>query len=144
RCGFSVVPVALKKPDRPLRVGRMTAPKSLDTYLDLIRDDPAEFRTVSRTVNPLNFDVTALLAQLERRREFPAVQFNNPLNMHGEPSRFPILTNLWATRERCAEACGLPRSEAGRQLGIRFAEMVGRKQEHVVVSEAPVHANVYQ
>src|SRR5262249_9509233 len=43
-----------------------------------------------------------------------------------------------------AEACGLPRSEAGRQLGVRFAEMVGRKREPTVVSEAPVHANVYQ
>ncbi|HZM48178.1 MAG TPA: UbiD family decarboxylase [Burkholderiales bacterium] len=130
------------KPKRAAASG--SPPKSLDTYLDLIRSDPAEFRTVSRTVNPMNFDVTGLLAQLDRRGEYPAVQFENPLNMHGEPSKFPILTNLWATRERCAEACGLPRSEAGRQLGSRFAEMVGRKREPVIVSEAPVHANVYQ
>ena len=33
--------------------------KCLADYLDLIRDNPAEFRTVSRTVNPMNFDVTA-------------------------------------------------------------------------------------
>ncbi|MBI3043984.1 MAG: UbiD family decarboxylase [Betaproteobacteria bacterium] len=122
------------------------APRSLSSYLDLIRDDPAEFRTVSRTVNPLKFDVTAVLEQLDRRGEFPTVQFENPLNLHGEPSRFPIVANLWATRERCAEACGLPRSEAGRQLGSRFAELVGRKHEPVVVSSdnAPVQAHVYQ
>ncbi len=123
-----------------------TAPKSLSSYLDLIRDDPAEFRTVSRTVNPLKFDVTAVLANLDRRGEYPVVQFQNPLNLHGEPSKFPIVTNLWATRERCAEACGLPRSEAGSQLGSRFAELVGRKHEPVVVSSdnAPVHAHVYR
>ena len=39
--------------------------KSLSDYLDLIRDNPAEFRTVSRTVNPMNFDVTAILKHLD-------------------------------------------------------------------------------
>jgi 2,5-furandicarboxylate decarboxylase 1 len=128
------------------QVGGGSAPKSLATYLDQIRDDPAEFRTVSRTVNPLKFDVTAVLAHLDRRGEYPTVQFENPLNMHGEPSKFPIVANVWATRERCAEAVGLPRSEAGRQLGSRFAELVGRKRDPVVVTSdnAPVHANVYQ
>jgi 2,5-furandicarboxylate decarboxylase 1 len=117
------------------QAGNGSAPKSLATYLDRIRDDPAEFRTVSRTVNPLNFDVTAVLAQLDRRGEYPTVQ-----------SDFPIVANVWATRERCAEAVGLPRSEAGKELGSRFAELVGRKREPVVVSgdNAPVHANVYQ
>jgi UbiD family decarboxylase len=128
------------------QAGGGSAPKSLGSYLDQIRDDPAEFRTVSRPVNPLKFDVTAVMAHLDRRGEYPTVQFNNPLNMHGKPSKFPIVTNLWATRERCAEAVGLPRSEAGRQLGSRFAELVGRKREPVVVTRdnAPVQANVYQ
>lgn len=123
-----------------------SVPGSLASYLDRIRDDPAEFRTVSRTVNPVNFDVTAVLAHLDRRGEYPTVQFDNPLNMHGEPSKFPIVTNLWATRARCAEAVGLPRSAAGRQLGSLFSERIDRKLEPIVVSSdnAPVHANVYQ
>ncbi len=120
--------------------------KSLSDYLDLIRDDPAEFRTVSRTVNPLNFDVTAVLKHLDLNKEYPTVQFDNPLNMHGEPSIFPIVTNLWATRERCAEAIGLPRSKAGGELGALFANHVAKKREPVIVSNdrAPVHANVLQ
>jgi len=120
--------------------------KSLSTYLDQIRDHPAEFRTVSRSVNPMNFEVTAILKHLNQRGEYPTVQFDNPLNMHGEPSRFPIVTNLWATRERCAEAVGLPRSQAGGELGALFAEFVTKKIEPVVVSSdnAPVHANVLQ
>jgi len=120
--------------------------KSLSSYLDQIRDDPAEFRTVSRPVNPMNFEVTAILEHLDRRGEYPTVQFDHPLDMHGKPSEFPIVTNLWATRERCAEAVGLPRSKAGGELGSLFAECVKNKLKPVVVTgdNAPVHANVLQ
>src|SRR5258705_8510353 len=128
------------------KAGTKTEGKRLSDYLDQIRDDPAEFRTVSRTVNPMNFDVTAVLEHLDRRGEYPTVQFDKPLNMHGEPSKFPIVTNLWATRERCAEAIGLPRSKAGGELGSLFAEFVDKKKEPVVVSSdnAPVHAKLLQ
>jgi 2,5-furandicarboxylate decarboxylase 1 len=118
--------------------------KSLSDYLDLIRGNPAEFRTVSRQVNPMDFDVTAVLKHLDNRGEYPVVQFDNPLNMHGEPSEFPILSNLWATRERCAEAVGLKRSQAGAELGSLFAQYVSKKLKPEVVSgdRAPVQANV--
>jgi UbiD family decarboxylase len=120
--------------------------KTLGGYLDSIRDDSAEYRSVSRPVNPMNFDVTAILQKLEDRHEFPVVEFKNPLNMHGEPSEFPIVANLWATRERCADAVGVPRSEAGPQLGVRFSEMVGGRLEPRLVSsdDAPVQAHVYR
>jgi 2,5-furandicarboxylate decarboxylase 1 len=116
----------------------------LGTYLDSIRDDPREFRSVSRQVNPMDFDVTAILQHLDRRKEFPAVQFDHPLDAHGDPSIFPLLSNLWATRERCAHAVGLPRDQAGAALGLRFAEMVDKKIDPVVVSDPPVQANVWQ
>lgn len=127
-------------------VGTRSGPKTLAAYLDQIRHDPAELRTVSRRVDPMNFDVTAVLEHLDRRGEYPTVVFENPLDMHGDPSPFPIVSNLWATRERCAEAIGLPRSEAGGELGLRFAEIVDRKIDPVVVSsdDSPVHANVVQ
>jgi 2,5-furandicarboxylate decarboxylase 1 len=120
--------------------------KTLGGYLDSIRDDPGEYRSVSRPVNPMNFDVTAVLQKLESRGEYPVVEFKNPLNMHGEASEFPVVTNLWATRERCADAVGVPRSEAGPQLGVRFSEMVGNRLEPQVVSgdDAPVQAHVYR
>jgi UbiD family decarboxylase len=121
-------------------------PKSLGSYLDLIRGNPAEFRTVSRTVNPLNFDVTGLLGVLNQRREYPTVQFDHPLDMHGKPSKFPIVSNLWATRERCAEMVGLPRSDSGVRLGSLLCERIDRKIKPVVVNgrSAPVQANVLQ
>ena len=70
------------------KTGGRSGGKGLSDYLDQIRDNPAEFRTVSRTVNPMNFDVTAILKHLDLRKEYPTVQFDNPLNMHGEPSIF--------------------------------------------------------
>jgi UbiD family decarboxylase len=126
--------------------GGEQGPKSLGTYLDRIRNDPAEFRQVSRTVDPRNFDVTGLLGVLNQRREYPAVQFNHPLDLRGKPAPFPIVTNLWATRERCAEMVGLARSDSGVKLGSLLCERIERKVEPVVVSaaEAPVQKNVVQ
>ena len=72
-------------------------------------------------MNPQEFEVTAILQHLDWRGEFPTVEFTKPINMYGEPSKFPIVTNLWATRERCAEAIGVPRNKSG-ELGKLFAE----------------------
>jgi 2,5-furandicarboxylate decarboxylase 1 len=118
--------------------------KDLGGYLDSICGDASDYRSVSRPVNPMNFDVTAILEHLERRGQYPAVCFENPLDVHGQASRFPVLANLWATRERCAHAVGVPRTEAGAPLGLRFADMVDSKRDPVVVADAPVQANVWR
>jgi 2,5-furandicarboxylate decarboxylase 1 len=118
--------------------------KDLAGYLDSIKGDPAEFRSVSRTVNPMKFDVTGLLENLDRSGQYPTVQFENPLDMHGDPSVFPLVSNLWATRERCADSAGVPRSESGVPLGLRLAETVDRKLNPVIIKDAPVQANVWR
>jgi 2,5-furandicarboxylate decarboxylase 1 len=120
--------------------------KSLSMYLGTIRDRPEECRLVTREVNPGNFEVTAILEHLDRRGQFPAVIFEHPLDMHGKPSAFPLVTNLWGTRERCAEMLGLPRAQAGRDLGLAFSSLVGKPVQPVVVGhdEAPVQAHVYR
>ncbi len=118
--------------------------KDLGGFLDSIKDDPVDYRSVSRLVSPMNFDVTAILEHLDHGGQYPAVRFENPLDVHGDPSLFPVVANLWATRERCADAVGVPRSEAGAQLGLRFADMVDQKCQPVVVKDAPVQANVWR
>src|SRR5579885_1422609 len=75
-------------------------PKTLRQYLERIRRRPDECRVVSRQIDPQHFQVTALLEHLDRRKQYPAVLFERPLNLHGEPSAFPLVANLWATRER--------------------------------------------
>ena len=121
-------------------------PRSLSTYLETIRGRPEECRTVSRPIDPGNFQVTAILEQLDRCGQFPAVIFEKPLNLHGRHSDFRLVSNLWATRERCAEMLGLSRGESGRELGPRFSALLSRHLEPVVVGhdEAPVQAHVYQ
>jgi UbiD family decarboxylase len=76
--------------------------------------------------------------------EYPTVLFEDPLDMHGEPSEFPLVSNLWATRERCAEAVGLPRDQSGAELGSLFAELVQARKDPIVVpsDKAPVQAQV--
>lgn len=117
---------------------------NLGTYLEQIRDDPREYRSVSRQVNPMEFEVTAVLEHLDRRREYPTVVFENPLDMHGQPAGIPLVTNLWATRERCAEAVGIPRTDAGAPLGSRFAELVKERKRPELVRDGstPVQENV--
>jgi 2,5-furandicarboxylate decarboxylase 1 len=119
-------------------------PKSLKPYLDALRDRPAEMRVVSRKIDPVDFQVTSLLKHLDMRKEFPAVLFENPLNMHHEPSEFPLVSNLWATRERCAEMLGLPRDAAGPSFGKTFNRLIETSYKPQVIpsDEAPVQANV--
>jgi len=136
----------MSSPRAAVRSSRSPVPgvKDLAGFLDSIRDDPADYRSVSRAVNPMNFDVTAILEHLDRRGQYPAVEFTNPLDVHGDPSQFPIVANLWATRERCADAVGVPRSDAGAPLGLHFADMVDKKRVPIVIKDAPVQANVWR
>jgi 2,5-furandicarboxylate decarboxylase 1 len=124
----------------------MESPKTLTTYLDLIRARPRDYRVVSRAVDPGNFEVTAILEHLDQRHEYPAVMFEHPLNMRGQPSAFPLVANLWATRERCAEMLELPPEKAGRQLGVAYSSLVNDRVAPTIVGhdDAPVQAHVYR
>lgn len=121
-------------------------PKSLGTYLETIAARPGECRIVKREADPANFQVTALLEQLDRRGEYPAVLFENTLDMYGNSSPFRVLANLWATRERCAEILGLDPSQNRQEIGLKFAEPEHDHVEPVVIdrSAAPVQQHVYQ
>ena len=68
---------------------------------------PRDFHCVERQVAPAHFEVTALLQHLENERRFPVLFFENPLDMEGKPSAFPLLSNVFATRQRCALALGM-------------------------------------
>lgn len=123
-----------------------SVPQSLGTYLDSIRDRPEECRLVRRQIDPGNFEVTAILEHLDRRKQFPTVLFENPLNMHGEPAEYPLVANMFATRERCAEMLGLARSESGRELGPRFSAVVNQSVAPIVLprGDAPVQEFVHE
>jgi UbiD family decarboxylase len=81
--------------------------QDLRSYLDQIkRDTPDEFVVVSKEVDPA-YELTALVVKLEREtRRRPILVFER---VRG--SRFPVITNLHASRSRLAAAMRTPPRE---------------------------------
>jgi len=73
--------------------------QDLRAFVDLVkRKKPEDFQIVSRTVDP-RYEITAVVAKLERERRRPVLLFDN---VRG--SKFPVITNLHASRARLAAA----------------------------------------
>jgi UbiD family decarboxylase len=121
-----------------------TAERSLGEYLRRISKRPDEYRTVSRQVDPVAFEVTGLLEKLDRQGRYEAVHFLNPRDVTGSPSQFGLVSNLFATRPRIAEMLHLSTDDVGPELGLQYGELVTRRQQPVVVpaGSAPVHEHV--
>ena len=63
-------------------------------YLDFLKEKyPDEVLVVDEEVNPAAFEVTAILRHLELAGKYPLVYFSHPLNLEGEVSEFPLITN---------------------------------------------------
>jgi UbiD family decarboxylase len=100
---------------------------------------------VRRPVRPHAFEATALLEHLDRRGDPAAVLFEEPENLLGRPSPFGLVSNVFATRERIAEAIGHSRGEAGLPLSL---EMARRERLSVPATtcagQAPVQEQVWK
>lgn len=113
----------------------------LGNYLDMLQDSyPHEMITIDETVNPSNFDVTAVLMRLELVNKYPLVYFSHPLNLKGEVSKFPLVTNVFANRERCALALGLDYQDNKLPLCLEYAKREGSLIPPVTIptGDAPV------
>jgi 2,5-furandicarboxylate decarboxylase 1 len=96
--------------------------KNLRGFLEQLKARLAhDFHCVKRQIAPAHFEVTALLQHLENERRFPVLFFEKPLNLEGKPSAFPLLSNVFATRPRCALALGLQPEEEGLPLSLEYA-----------------------
>src|SRR5215216_859225 len=82
----------------------------------LERTSPEDIVHVTEPVDPSRFGVTAVLQRLEDLHRFPLVVFDRPLDLNGETSPFPLVTNLYASRQRCALALGLRPDQAYQEL----------------------------
>src|SRR5919205_3670720 len=76
--------------------------QDLRSYLDALkRRKPDELRIVAREIDPA-YELTAFVVKLEKeRRRRPVLLFENV-----KGTRFPVLTNLHASRSRLAHALG--------------------------------------
>lgn len=116
-------------------------PKNLREYLEEIeKQHSREFIRIERELDPTKFEVTAILQHLENRKRFPMILFENPLNGKGQRAGISLLSNVFASRERCAIALGLPPEKSGSELSLLYAEkektlihpfLVGRRDSPV-------------
>ena len=81
--------------------------KNLGDYLQTLAGRPDDLQVVARRTRVHDFDATALLEHLTRQGRYPTVIWAEPENVLGEPSGFCLASNMFARRERCAEALGL-------------------------------------
>src|ERR1700756_165037 len=127
----------------------------LRAFLDDLQERlPYDFVRIERTVAPQQFEVTALLQHLENQKQFPVLFFEKPLDLNGKPSAFPLLSNVFATRQRCALSLGMKSNEDKLPLSLEYARREDRMLDPVTISssEAPVKqvvkrgddANIYE
>ncbi|MBI4318153.1 MAG: UbiD family decarboxylase [Chloroflexi bacterium] len=96
--------------------------KDLGSFIAQLQQPyPDDVLEIKRTVNPQDYDVTAILEHLTRANRFPLVRFRSARNLLGEESEFTIISNVFATRARCAIALDLPPAESKMPLSLEFA-----------------------
>lgn len=118
----------------------------LRAYLHAIEErHPEGIVHVTEPVDPARFGVTAVLQRLEALDRYPLVMFDRPLNLFGEASPFPLVTNVYSTRERCAVALGLRVDQAYQELGLEYARREERRIAPMIISppDAPVKEVVH-
>jgi UbiD family decarboxylase len=115
--------------------------KSLRTFLDEMRRAyPNDVVSISKTVDPLNYDVTAIVKQLGALKKFPVLIFERPLNAHGLATDMKLIMSAENSQKKVQIALGVPaemdRAEMARECLRREAGKIGP----VIVSKesAPV------
>jgi UbiD family decarboxylase len=115
--------------------------KTLRTFLtDFRRTYPSEVVSIAKPVNPLTYDITAIVKQLGALKKFPVLIFEHPLNAHGQPTDMKVVMSSENSQKKIQVALGLPadmgRAEMARECLRREAGKIGP----VIVSKdaAPV------
>ncbi len=96
--------------------------KDLGSFLSLLKEKyPGEIRTVSKQIQPAKFEVTGLLENINRAKQYPLVLFNNPTDVYGEPSGIKLVSNVFANRERSALAFDMQIEDCRMPLSLEYA-----------------------
>ena len=90
---------------------------------------PSDVVSISKTVNPLNYDVTAIVKHLGALKKFPVLIFEHPLNAHGRATEMKLVIGAENAQKKIQVALGLRsdmnRAEMALSLGAR-ASSAGR------------------
>jgi 2,5-furandicarboxylate decarboxylase 1 len=120
-------------------------PRMKDYLAFLQEQHPQEVLVIEEKVNPADFEVTAILRHLEIADRYPLVYFTRPLNLTGKISEFPLITNVFASRERCALAMGMDCGQYKLPLSLEYAARQAQRlpTTHMPRDQAPVKQQVY-
>jgi len=114
--------------------------KDLRTFLrDLERQMPEDVVRIKKEISP-KFEITAIQQHLENEDRYPLLIFENVKNLKGERSPFKVMTNVFASRQKCTVAMDLPKEKWRMETSMEFARRCNHPIKPVIVSkkEAPV------
>lgn len=114
--------------------------KDLRTFLrDMENQMADDVKRIKKEISP-RFEITALQQHLEDQDRFPLLIFEKVKNVRDNPSAFRVVTNAFATRQKCAVAMDLPKDKWRMETSLEFARRSANPIKPVVVSreEAPV------
>lgn len=96
---------------------------------------PEDLLRIKEEINP-KFEVSGILAKLEKEDKYPLVILERVGNLKGRLSHYPVVTNLFAHRERAAVAVGT----SPRRVALDFSqrEFNGVAPVKVSAGRAPV------
>ncbi len=121
--------------------------KDLRGYLqELSKECPEQVVELKEVIDPGHHEVAAYLKLLEDEGQLPVTIFQQPRNLKGEPSQFPLVHNIFATRSFCAMGIGLEGSNCRTGLVTSFAEMQECPVNYEVIKrdQAPVMENIWR
>lgn len=99
--------------------------KNLRTFLDGSR---GEIIFIKEEISP-DLEISAFQWELEKMGKIPILYFENPLNLKGEKSRFPLVTNLFSSRHRCAKAIGT----CYKKVAVDYTELESRRFDPIII-----------
>src|SRR5438105_861219 len=120
-------------------------PKSLRTYLaDVERLLPNELVRITETVDPANYDCTAIIKHLDALKKFPVVLFERPLNCHSKLGPVRLLLNAEISLSKAQVALGVPFASTRAELVEECLRREAAPVPPIAVppDEAPIKENV--
>jgi UbiD family decarboxylase len=115
--------------------------KNLRTFLeDMRREYPSEVVTIAKAVNPLAYDVTAIVKQLGALKKFPILLFDKPLNVHGKLNDMKLVMSAENTQKKVQVALGVPRDMDRAEMARECLRREAKRIPPIVVEKrvAPI------
>ncbi|MCL5962433.1 MAG: UbiD family decarboxylase [Chloroflexi bacterium] len=114
----------------------------LRTFLSRLREErPQDILEIDSEIDG-QYELSYLQWKLEDLGRYPLVIANNARGYNGRRSKFPIVSNVFASRDRCAWSIG----STSEQVAFEYAERVHRRRptEVVAAGTAPCQSVVKQ